>query len=111
MHTNTHVQQRLQKATELQTLLSVIYQSDANADHKISAEELDVLFLRLKSFSVVEEARLREAFRTANTQSATSMFLTVAASHSMDENNNSNNNNGTNFDYTFGASDWLFEEA
>ena len=90
-------------ATELQTLLTEVLQSDSNADHVLSPQELELLMLRMSSFSVVDEAKLREAFKRAASTSAstTTLFHAAAASQSFAEDG----------DITFGYGEWLFEEA
>lgn len=89
---------------ELQTLLTAVLQSDANADHVLSPQELEMLILRLSSFSVADEAKLREAFQRASATSAsTTTLYAAAASQSFAEDGSG--------DITFGYGEWLFEEA
>jgi hypothetical protein len=89
-------------AQELQSLLTAVLQSDANADHVLSPQELERLLLRLKSFSVVDEVKLRDAFKrmTDQNSSTTALYNQLAASQTENEG-----------DFSLGYGDWLFEEA
>lgn len=94
--------QKLLNAQELQSLLTAVLQSDANADHVMSPQELEKLLLRLKSFSVVDEVKLRDAFKHMAEQNAstTALYNHLASSQTEDEG-----------DFSLGYGDWLFEEA
>lgn len=89
-------------AQELQSLLTAVLQSDANADHVMSPQELERLFLRLKSFSVVDEVKLRDALKNMSDRNAstTALYSHLASSQTEDEG-----------DFSLGYGDWLFEEA
>jgi hypothetical protein len=68
----------------------------------MSPQEMERLLLRLKSFSVVDEVKLRDAFKKMSDQNAstTALYNELAASQTEDEG-----------DFSLGYGDWLFEEA
>jgi hypothetical protein len=84
--------------------LTAVLQSDVNGDHVMSAQELERLLLRLQSFSVVDEVKLRDALKALSNQntSTTSLYNQLASSQQADD---------AEGDFSLGYGDWLFEEA
>ena len=97
--------QKLLNAQELQSLLTAILQSDSDSDHIMSPQEIEVLLLRLQSFSVVDTVKIREALLTleGKSTSTTTMYNHLAMSQDEDDNEEG--------DFSLGYGDWLFEEA
>jgi hypothetical protein len=84
--------------------LTAVLQSDVNGDHVMSPQELERLLLRLQSFSVVDEVKLRDALKALSNQntSTTSLYNQLASSQQADD---------AEGDFSLGYGDWLFEEA
>jgi hypothetical protein len=97
-------------AQELQNLLTAIMQSDRDGDSQLTVPEMELLMLRLPNFSAVEESKLREALMRAMTSTtSTTELYRITSSSFADE--TGERNNPALFDYTFGASAWLFDET
>jgi hypothetical protein len=83
--------------------LTAVLQSDVNGDHKLSAQELERLSLRLQSFSVVDAVKIRNALQSfGQTNASTTTLYNHLASQSVDDGEG---------DFSLGYGDWLFEEA
>lgn len=97
--------QRLQNAKELQNILTVIMQSDSDGDHTLGDQELEMLLLRLSSFSAADETKLRLALQNYKneTVSTTTLYSHLVTSGSFAQ-------EADEFNYTFGYSQWLFDE-
>jgi len=81
-------------------------QSDSNGDHTLGEQELEMLLLRLTTFSAADESKLRLALqnRKNETVSTTTLYNHIVTSGSFAP------AEGDEFDYTFGYSQWLFDE-
>jgi hypothetical protein len=95
-------------AQELQNLLTAIMQSDRDGDSILTASEIEILMLRLPNMSAVEETKLREALMraTTSTTSTTELYRITSSSFAQE-----GETDPALFDYTFGASAWLFDET
>lgn len=76
----------LQDAQEVQNLLTAVLQSDNSGDMVLDEGEMDELVMRLQTFSTLpmNEKRLREAFRTSDSQSTTTLFR-LTSNHAAEE--------------------------
>ena len=98
--------QRLQNARELQDILTAVLQSDTNGDYTLGTEEMEILLLRLSSFSAADETKLRRVLQNRRNESVstTTLYNDLVTSGSFVPNDEGE------FDYTFGTSQWLFDE-
>ena len=96
---------KLLNAQELQSLLTAILQSDSNSDYIMSPEEIERLLLRLRSFSVVDTVKIRDALLTLEGKSTSTTTIYNHLAMPQDENDNEEG------DFSLGYGDWLFEEA
>lgn len=88
LHFFIAIKKQLQKAKELQQLLTIILQSDRDGDNIIQDSELQVMLLRLKTFTPCDTTKLREAFVNAGVtekMSSTTLYRNVASDTYMDD--------------------------
>lgn len=99
--------QRLLNARELQDILTAILRSDSNGDFTLGGQELEVLLVRLTSFSAADETKLRTVLQNYKTEavSSTTLYHDLVVSGSF-----ANGEEPDEFDYTFGYRQWLFDE-
>ena len=99
--------QRLLNARELQDILTAILRSDSNGDFTLGGQELEVLLVRLTSFSAADETKLRTVLQSHKNESvsSTTLYHDLVVSGSF-----ANGEEPDEVDYTFGYRQWLFDE-
>ena len=78
-------------------------QSDSDGDHQLSEGELELLLMRLTTFSAADESRLRLALQQQTAVSTTTLYNSMVTSGSFGD---AAVADGGYYDYT----QWLFEE-
>ena len=86
--------------------MTAVLQSDTNGDYTLGTEEMEILLLRLSSFSAADETKLRRVLQNRRNESVstTTLYNDLVTSGSFVPNDEGE------FDYTFGTSQWLFDE-
>lgn len=88
---------------ELQSILTVILQSDHDGNGVLGSHEVELLLTRLTTFSVADENKLRTAFGNGGSWSTTHLYNHLIQSGTL---TTSSDNNDNAYDIT----QWLFEE-